>query len=59
MNIHNIQYNLNGLNTDCSFTVDYSNSFFSPCKILPTAEENKYLGKFSYLIMKLCIVCTH
>ena len=47
VNLHfNIQYNLNGLNTDCSFTVDDSNSFFSPYKILPVAQENKYLGIF-------------
>ena len=39
-------YNLNGSNTDGSFTVDDSNSFFSPYKILPIAQENKYLGIF-------------
>ena len=38
------QYNLNGSNPDGSFTVDDSNSFFSPYKILPIAQENKYLG---------------
>ena len=31
----------------------------SPYKILPTAPENKYLGKFSYFIMKFYVVCTH
>ena len=55
----NIQYNLNGSNTDGSFTVDDSNSFFSPYKILPIAKENKYLGIFSYFIMELFVVCTH
>ena len=54
-----IQYNLNGSNTDGSFTVDDSNSFFSPYKILPIAQENKYLGIFSYFIMELYVVCTH
>ena len=54
-----IQYNLNGSNTDGSFTVDDSNSFFSPYKILPIAQENKYLGFFSYFIMELYVVCTH
>ena len=39
----NIQYDLNGSNTDGSFTVDDSNSFFSPFKILPIAQENKHL----------------
>ena len=42
-----IQYNLNGSNPDGSFTLDDSNSFFSPYKILPIAQENKYLGIFS------------
>ena len=42
----NFQYNLNGSNPDGSFTVNDSNSFFSPYKILPIAQENKYLGIF-------------
>ena len=54
-----VQYNLNGSNTDGLFTVDDSNSFFSPYKILPIAQENKYLGIFSYFIMELYVVCTH
>ena len=55
-----IQYNLNGSNTDGSLTVDDSNSFFSPYKILPIAQENKYLMIFfSYFIMELYVVCTH
>ena len=52
-----IQYNLNGSNPDGSFTVDDSNSFFSPYKILPIAQENKYLGMFSYFIMELYVEC--
>ena len=56
---HEIQYNLNGSNPDGLFTVDYSNSFFSPYKILPIAQENKYLGIFSYFIMELYVVYTH
>ena len=36
-----------------------SNSFLSPYEMLPIAQENKYLGKFSYFIMKLFILCTH
>ena len=47
------------LNTDGSFTLDDTNSFQSPYKILPIAQENKYLGIFSYFIMKLYVVCTH
>ena len=43
--------NLSSSNTDGSFTMAYSNSFFSPCGILPIAQENKYLEKFSYFIM--------
>ena len=54
-----IQYNLNDSNPDGSFTVDDSNSFFSPYKILPIVQENKYLGIFSYFIMELYVVCTH
>ena len=41
-----LQYTLNDSNTDGSFTVDDSNSFFSPYKFLPIAQENKYLGIF-------------
>ena len=55
----NIQYNLNGSNTKGLFTVDDSKSFFSPYKILPIAQENKYLGIFSYFIMAVYVVCTH
>ena len=54
-----IQYNLNGSNTDGSITMDDSNSLFSPYIILPKAQENKYLGIFSYFIMELYVVCTH
>ena len=32
---------------------------FSPYEILPIPQENKYLVKFSYFIMKLYVVCTH
>ena len=54
-----IQYNLNGLNPDGLFTLDDSNSSFSPYKILPIAQENKYLGIFSYFIMEFYVVCIH
>ena len=54
-----LQYNLKGSNTDGSFTMDNSNLFFSPYKILPIAQKNKYLGIFSYFIMGLYAVCTH
>ena len=54
-----VQYNLNGSNTDGSFTMDDSNSFFSPYKILPIAQENEHLGIFSYFIMELYVVCTY
>ena len=49
----------NGSNTDGSFTTAYSNSFLNPYEILPIAQENKCLGKFSYLSTKLYFVCTH
>ena len=54
-----LQLNFNSSNTDGSFTMVNSNSFLSPCEILPIVQENKCLGKFSYFIMKLYIVCTH
>ena len=50
-----LQYNFNGSNTDGSFTVDDSNSLFSPHKILPIAQENKYLGMFSYHGIVCCV----
>ena len=53
------QSNLNGSNTDGSFTMANSNSFLSSYEILPIAQENKYLRKFSYFIVKLYVVCTH
>ena len=49
-----LQSNLNSLNTDGSFTMANSNSFLSPDEILPIDQENKYLRKLSYFIMKLC-----
>ena len=45
-----IQSNLDGSNTDGSFTMANSNSFLSPYEILPIAQENKYLRKFSYFL---------
>ena len=54
-----LQSNLNTSNTDSLFTMVNSNSFLSRYEILPLAQENKYLGIFSYFIMKLYVVCTH
>ena len=54
-----IQSNLNISNTNGSFTMVISNSFLSPYEIFPIAQENKYLGTFSYLIMNLYVVYTH
>ena len=31
----------------------------SPYEILPTAQENKYLGTFSYFIINFYVECTH
>ena len=33
--------------------------FFSSHKIIPIAQENKYLMSFSYFIMELYVVGTH
>ena len=45
-------------NTDGSFIMGFFNLFWSPYQIPSIAQENKYLGKFSYFIMKLYVVCT-
>ena len=52
-----IQYNLNGSNPDGSFTLDDSNSFFSPYKILPIAQENKYNVFRDFFLFYHGIVC--
>ena len=57
--VFQLQYNLNGSNPNGSFTMDDSNSFFSPYKILPIAQENKYLGIFFLFYQGLYVVCTH
>ena len=56
-----VQSNFNtcSLNTDGSFTMAHSSSFFNPYEIVPRAQENRYLGKISYFIMKLYVVFTH
>ena len=62
LELKDIQYNLNGSNTDGSFTVDDSNFFFSPYKIFPIAQENKYLGIFFLILSWNCmlyVVFTH
>ena len=48
-----IQSNLSSLNTNGSFTMASSNQFTNPYEILPTDQENKYLGVFSYFIINL------
>ena len=53
------QSNIDSSNTDGSFTMANSNSFLSLYEVLPIAQKNKYLGKFSYFIVKLYVVCTH
>ena len=47
-----LQYNLNGSNPDGSFTVDDSNSFFSPYKTLPIAQ-----GIFFLILSWNCMLC--
>ena len=54
-----IKSNLDSLNTDGSFIMANSKSFLSPYEILPITQENKYLGKFSYFITKVYVVCSH
>ena len=50
-----LQYNLNGSNMDGSFTMDDSNSFFSPYKILPIVQKTNIQGFFSYFIVELYV----
>ena len=59
MTTHNTQPDRNNSNTDGSFTIAKSNSLLNPCNFFRIAQENKYLQKFSYFIMKLYVVCTH
>ena len=54
-----IQSNLNISNTDGSVIMANSNSLWSADEILWIAQENKYLGNFSYFIMKLYDLYTH
>ena len=54
--VFHLKLRKNGSNTDGSFTVDDSNSFFSLYKILPIAQENKYLGIFSIILWN-CMLC--
>ena len=57
MDLCNLQSNLNSSNTNGSFFMAELNSFLSPYEIHPVAQENKYLRKFSYFIMKkLCVL---
>ena len=37
----------------------HSNSLLSPYEILPIVQENKYLRKFFYFIIKWYVECTH
>ena len=56
---NNVQSNLDGSNSDGSFIMAISNSFLSPYEILPIAQENKYLRKFSYFHRDIVCACTH
>ena len=51
-----IRYNFSGSNPDGSFTLDDSNSFFSPYKILPIAQGNKYIGVVFLFYHGVCCV---
>ena len=53
LGIFSPQSKLNSSNTSGSFTLTNSYSFLSPFEILPIAQENKKLRKFSYFIMKV------
>ena len=53
-----IQYNLNGSNTDGSFTVDDSNSFFSLYKILPNSSRKQIFNVF-FLFYHESVCCVY
>ena len=57
--ISNMQSNLDSSNTDASFTMANSNTFLSPYGIIPTARENKYLGKFSSFFFQEIVCCVY
>ena len=57
-----IQSNLNTSNSDGSFTMDNSNSFFSPYEILSIAQENKllkYYRKKTFLFYHEIVCCVY
>ena len=53
-----IQSNLDGSNTDSSFTMANSNSFLNPYEV-PIAQENKYLMIFFFFIYREIVVCVY
>ena len=53
-----LQSNLDSSNIDGSFTKANSNSFLSPYKMLPLAQENKYFGKF-FLFYHEIVCCVY
>ena len=54
-----LESNLNSSNTDGSFIMANSKSLFDSLRNSSIAQESKYLGKFSYFIRILNVVCTH
>ena len=52
-----IQYNLNGLNTDGSFTMDDSNSFFSPYKFSSNSSRKQIFRDFFLILSWNCMLC--
>ena len=54
-----VQYNLNGSNTDGSFTLDDSNSFQSLQNPSNSSRKQIFWDFFPYFIMELYVVCIH
>ena len=54
-----LQSNLNSSNTDGSFTMANSNSFFESLRNSSDSLRKQIFTDFSYYIMKLYVVCTH
>ena len=54
-----VQSNLDGSNTDGSFTMANSNSFLSPYEILPIAQKKKQIFKDFFLFYREIVCCVY
>ena len=52
-----LQYNLNGLNTDGSFTIDDSNSFFQSLQNSSNSSRKQIFRDFFLILSCNCMLC--